>query len=61
MEFEAWLHGGKIDENELEKEQEGIPGDPESYAHLSKEEREKLTQKQLGNHKNWAKEKTRMV
>lgn len=61
MKFQAKLHGGKIDEKKFDTEQEGTPGDPDSYAHLSMEERKELTQKQLGRHKEWAKDKTRMV
>ncbi len=63
MKFQANLHGVKIKDGDLKGsgQEEGTPGDPNSYAHLSMEERKKLTQKQLGNHKNWAEEKTRMV
>jgi hypothetical protein len=63
MKFQARLQGAKIDDKDLEgtNQKEGTPGDPDSYAHLSEEELKKLTQKQLGKHKKWAKEKTRMV
>jgi len=63
MKFQANLHGAKIKDGDLagSNQETGTPGDPNSYAHLSKEERKRLTQKQLSNHKKWAEEKTRMV
>jgi hypothetical protein len=33
-----------------------IPGDPDSYNHLSAEERQRLTEEMMGRHKVWVKQ-----
>mgnify|MGYP006432143569 CR=1 FL=1 len=52
LKMEAGFHGVKI---ETPKPTVGkcISGDPDSYNHLSDEERKELTKKMMGKHKFW--------
>ena len=52
----AGVHGIDVDkEMKKKKEEDGFMfRDPKDYEHLSKEEKEKLTQEMLGKHKGWA-------
>jgi len=65
--FQAKLHGidvktpptqAKKDGNKGSSEGKCISGDPDSYSHLSMEEREDLTRRMMNGHKIWAQEKT---
>jgi hypothetical protein len=55
MRFMAAIHGIDIDKAKKEKEEADsfLFRDPKEYKHLSKEEKEKLTQEMLGRHKGW--------
>jgi len=62
MRFEAAIHGIDLDKTTKGsdvpqtqgKQMAGFKfGKPEDYEHMSKEEREKLTQKMMGQHKAW--------
>lgn len=63
MKFLAGVHGidlssslGKGNKTKSEKPDQKIPlfGDPEEYKNLSKEERDKVTEKMMNKHKSWA-------
>jgi len=67
--FYAKLHGFDLDKATAQKTTEtsraseqpanqSLPifGDPESYKHMSKEERDDLTKKMMGQHKGWARQ-----
>jgi len=59
MRFEARIHGIDVKEGSSEPQKEKakcVPGDPDSYSHLSMEERDELTRKMMGKHKVWAQE-----
>ena len=63
MRFEAQIHGvemkgGPSRPQETNVKGKCIPGDPESYSHLSMEKREELTRKMMGRHKLWAQKST---
>ena len=70
LRFDAGVHGIKLDDTEEDSpsqprstpsvKQKGkcIPGDPDSYSHLSEEERQRLTESMMGNHKAWAENET---
>jgi hypothetical protein len=59
--MDAAIHGVKLEDEPKQASQPaqqvrgGISGDPDSYSHLSMEEREKLTQEMMGRHKAWVK------
>ena len=59
--MDAAIHGIKLDDESTEestpkapKQKRGVSGDPDSYNHLSDEERKELTRKMMGKHKMWA-------
>jgi len=62
LKLEAGFHGIKLDDDAPQSQGEpkraskakGVPGDPDSYSHLSMEERQRLTEQMMGNHKAWA-------
>ncbi len=56
----ASIHGIDIDKAKKEKEEADsfLFRDPKDYKHLSKEEKEKLTQEMMGKHKGWADQKS---
>lgn len=68
LKFDAGVHGVKLkDEAPAPSSSHGqtatkretakgkcIPGDPDSYSHLSMEERQRLTEQMMGKHKAWA-------
>lgn len=63
LRFEAAIHGAKLDEpapgpkdKAPRTDKKCQSGDPDSYSHLSMEEREELTRKMMNKHKIWAKE-----
>jgi len=64
MRFEAQIHGIDVKEDSSRPQKKSaartdgkcIPGDPDSYSHLSMEERDELTRKMMGKHKVWAQE-----
>ena len=66
LKFEAQIHGLEMKEepqpqrtfdgSEPRTDRKCIPGDPDSYNHLSMEEREELTRQMMGKHKLWAQE-----
>ena len=54
--MEAGFHGIKIDAPKTQSAQSGakcVSGDPDSYNHLSDEERKTLTKKMMEKHKFW--------
>jgi len=55
--MDAALHGVRLDDTSnapaAPKAMGGVSGDPDSYSHLSMDEREALTQKMMGRHKFW--------
>ena len=56
LRMEAGFHGIKIDAPKTQSARAGakcVSGDPDSYNHLSDEERKKLTKKMMGMHKFW--------
>ena len=56
LKLEAGFHGIKIDTPSQPLVQtigKCISGDPDSYSHLSMEERKRITQRMMGNHKFW--------
>ena len=63
LRFDAGVHGIKLDGDEQAPQQAGVAprvkggvsGDPDSYSHLSKEERQRLTEEMMGGHKAWDK------
>jgi hypothetical protein len=65
--FFALLHGADPDADGTERQDnshkqqnsQSLPlfQDPEKYSHLSKEERDELTAKMMGKHRNWANQK----
>jgi len=59
LKFEAGFHGIKLkddapNDTPAPRQSGGVSGDPDSYNHLSDEERKELTRKMMGNHKIWA-------
>lgn len=61
LEFQAMIHGVELKgtNNHTDKtknEDSAVPffGDPKEYDHLSDVEREEMTKKMMGKHKNWA-------
>lgn len=59
--FQAAMHGVDLEEGVMKSggkkeapKNEFVFGSPEDYAHLTKEEREELTKKMMGQHKSWA-------
>ena len=65
LRFEAQIHGLEMKEDQTQGTSGGsetgtgrkcVPGDPDSYSHLSMEERERLTQQMMNKHKLWAQE-----
>jgi len=60
--FAANIHGvdlngtGENTNNHTDKAEPAVPlfGDPEDYKHLSEDEREAITAKMIGKHKNWS-------
>ena len=65
LRFLAAIHGINLDDTQSDSSREteknvekAVPlfGDPDSYNHLSQEEREELTQKMMGKHKVWARQ-----
>jgi len=64
MEFQAIIHGAKIEKNDTQlsdsasspQKQQSLMkfGDPEDYKNMPMEERESLTEKMMGVHKAWA-------
>jgi uncharacterized protein (DUF2461 family) len=56
LKMEAGFHGVKIETPSEPLDQtigRCISGDPDSYNHLSDEERKELTKKMMGKHKFW--------
>jgi len=60
LKLEAGFHGIKLDDDAPKSQgatsapkAKGVPGDPDSYSHLSMEERQRLTEQMMGNHKAW--------
>ena len=59
--MDAAIHGVKLEDEQpretvrAPKARGGVSGDPDSYSHLSMEERERLTQEMMGRHKAWVK------
>ena len=58
LRFDAGVHGIKLDGDDDTPAQAprvkgGVSGDPDSYSHLSKEERQRLTEEMMGGHKAW--------
>jgi len=60
LRFDAGVHGIKLDGDDdtpqarvAPKVKGGVSGDPDSYSHLSKEERQRLTEEMMGGHKAW--------
>ena len=59
LKMEAGFHGIKLEDDNHSaatppKTRSGtVPGDPDSYSHLSMEERKALTRKMMGRHKAW--------
>jgi hypothetical protein len=64
LKFDAGVHGIKLKDDPPAAQQGGtpsspaqkgkcIPGDPDSYNHLSMEERQRLTEEMMGKHKAW--------
>jgi len=58
--LDAALHGVKFNENKSQskkveppKTQKGVSGDPDSYSHLSMEERDRITKTMMEKHKFW--------
>lgn len=57
--FYALLHGADLDTTQQQQPaNQSLPifGDPESYKNMSKEERDNLTNKMMGQHKGWARQ-----
>ena len=59
LKLEAGFHGIKLDDDSKPstagpKSEHGVPGDPDSYAHLSMEERQELTDRMMGKHRAWS-------
>jgi len=62
LKLEAGFHGIKIEDEprgSASKQPPGkcVPGDPDSYSHLSMEERKRMTERMMGKHKFWDSEK----
>ena len=62
MKFQAGIHGVELKDKLKQSEPSAIlenkvplSGDPEDYEKMSDSEKEDLTQKMMGKHKNWAK------
>jgi len=57
LKMEAGFHGIKLDvptqTTSTATPGKGVSGDPDSYNHLSDEERKELTKKMMGKHKFW--------
>jgi len=55
LKLEAGFHGIKIETPKSFGRSTGkcVSGDPDSYNHLSDEERKELTRKMMGKHKFW--------
>lgn len=58
LKLEAGFHGIKIDDEPKggtpsKPPGKCISGDPDSYSHLSMEERKRMTERMMGKHKFW--------
>jgi len=58
LKMEGAFHGVKFDDEPTKTAKPkqvsgGTPGDPDSYNHLSMEERQRLTEEMMGRHKAW--------
>ena len=57
LKLEAGFHGIKLKDSEPDVPKPtrsgGVSGDPDSYSHLTMEERNELTRKMMGKHKMW--------
>ena len=59
LKLEAGFHGIKLDGDSKRstaspEAEHGVPGDPDSYSHLTEQERQELTDRMMGKHRAWA-------